>query len=96
MPGAGGCRKWLANSMRELRGCDTAGMRPFSRTLARWDLRLIGASTLAAGWLVIVAAFLYSATGAPAAAAPKSIGAAVLLTGIALTGILYAWREPAA
>ena len=67
-------------------------MRRMSRTLAGWDLRLVGSLTLAAAWLVVLASFAYEA----ASDTPplKTVGAAVLLLGIAITGILYAWRQP--
>jgi len=67
-------------------------MRSFSRTLAGWDLRLVAATTLAAGWLIVLAAFAYGAVSASPSL--KTLGAAVLLLGIAATGFLYAWREP--
>ena len=69
-------------------------MRSFSRTLARWNLRLVAAITLAAAWLFILAAFAYSAaTTTPPA---STIAAAAVLLGIAGTGFMYAWREPGA
>ena len=69
-------------------------MRRYSRVLARWDLRLVGSLTLAGAWLVVLASFVYDA--ASATPPPETIVAAVVLLGIAITGILYAWREPGA
>ena len=62
--------------------------------LGRWDMRMVASVTLGAAWLVVLASFAYEA----ASATPplKAVGAAVLLLGIAITGILYAWREPGA
>src|SRR5436190_340111 len=80
MPGAAGCLKWLANSIRSW--WDTAAMRVFSRALGRWDMLRVAAAglgvalavvglglaglyvSLAAGFAAAVALICYLACGA--------------------------------
>ncbi|HET9782673.1 MAG TPA: hypothetical protein VFR33_12945 [Candidatus Dormibacteraeota bacterium] len=64
----------------------------FPRRLRRWGLLRIGAGTLGLAWIVVAAAFAYSAISVqPRVSALVAAGAALL---IAAAGFLYAWREP--
>ena len=67
-------------------------MRPFSRVFARWELMRVATGTLALAWLLLFAALGYAATTASPDTDTLIAAAAALI--IALTGILYAWREP--
>jgi ABC-type molybdate transport system substrate-binding protein len=67
-------------------------MRTLSRALARWELMRVATATLAVVWLVLFAAFGYAATSASPDTDTLIAAAAALI--IALTAILYAWREP--
>jgi hypothetical protein len=67
-------------------------MRTLSRALARWDLMRVAVITLVLAWLLLFGALGYAATSAPPDTDTLVAAGAALI--IALTGILYAWREP--
>jgi uncharacterized membrane-anchored protein len=67
-------------------------MDQFSRRLRRWDLLRIAFVTLAAVWVIVVAAFVFAASSVQPSLSGIVAAAAALL--IAATGFLYAWREP--
>src|ERR1700682_858834 len=86
-PGAGGMRWWLANSTS---ACDTAGMPSLSRALRRWDPIRVAAVFLGVATLLLLTAYGYAAaTVQPTLGA---VTAAVVMVGIAGSGLLYAWR----
>jgi hypothetical protein len=64
----------------------------FSRRLRRWGLMRVASGTLGVAWIVVVAAFAYSAISISPRVSGLVAAAAALL--IAAAGFLYAWREP--
>jgi len=90
VPGAGRGRRWLAKSTN---ACDTAGMRPLSRALARWDPIRVAAAFFGVAILLLLGAYGFAATTTTPTAG--SIVAALALAGIAGSGLLYAWRPGA-
>ncbi|TMG67046.1 MAG: hypothetical protein E6H86_05755 [Chloroflexi bacterium] len=67
-------------------------MAVFSRELRKRDLVQVAAGTLGFAWLVLLAAYAYSALSVtPTIGALVAALAALLIAG---AGILYAWREP--
>jgi hypothetical protein len=69
-------------------------MRQFSRLLRRRTLFEAFAITLAAAWIVVLAAYAYYALASKPAAGGLAAAGIVLL--IAIASFLYAWREPEA
>ncbi|TMC53043.1 MAG: hypothetical protein E6J20_09800 [Chloroflexi bacterium] len=67
-------------------------MAVFSRELRKRDLVQVAAWALGLAWLILLAAYAYSALSvAPTTGALVAALAALLIAG---AGILYAWREP--
>src|SRR5256885_17075969 len=58
MPGAAGCRWWLAKTTS---ACDTAAMAVFSRPLRRRRPMQIAVAVLGLAWLAVLGAFVYAA-----------------------------------
>src|SRR5256885_17173877 len=74
MPGAAGCRWWLAKSTS---ACDTAAMAVFSRPLRRRRPMQIAVAVLGLTWLAVLGAFVYAAvTVKPSVGGIVSAGAA--------------------
>ena len=87
IPGAGSGRRWLANSSSP---CDTAGMRSFSRALARWHPLQVAIAGLGAVEVLIIAAYAVAVAESRLTAGGLAAFAGLLV--ISFTGILYAWR----
>jgi membrane associated rhomboid family serine protease len=64
----------------------------FPRRLRRWSMMRLAAATVGVAWIVLLAAFVYSAISVPPRVAGLVAAAAALV--IAAAGFLYAWREP--
>src|SRR2546423_12510412 len=89
MPGAAGCRWWLAKSTS---ACDTAAMAVFSRPLRRRRPMQIAVAVLGLAWLAGLGAFVYAAVTVKPSV--SGIVSAVATPPIAGAGLLYAWRGP--
>ncbi len=63
-----------------------------SRALAGWQLLRVAVITLGLAWLAMFGAVAYAATIASMGIESLLAAAGALI--LALTGILYAWREP--